>query len=322
MVPWRERPPSPSSNTPATSQPVATDAVLPESISIRRSRQGRSLPELPSWCPRLSRSVWLAVVLGLLMLAAPLVGVGFAADGSSANTASTGATELSPPAPTAAGTGGLTPSSQLTGVAGTSTAVAAPGPSLVDETVAPGIVVDLWELPLSLVVLGYHRHADEAPLTNDIRKRIFDQILATPGVHIAGIVDRTGIPRSTVRYHLRVLEDADVVDSETLQGKHRYGPAGADLAIAAAYRDAPARETLDAVDRFEPVTVTGLANELGLAPSTVSHHLDRLEEAGLVERDRDGARVLIRQGDAGPPATGTAADIGAVDGPSAGLSAE
>ncbi|KGN37910.1 ArsR/SmtB family transcription factor [Knoellia subterranea] len=41
-----------------------------------------------------------------------------------------------------------------------------------------------------------------------------------------------------------------------------------------------------------PVTTTGLASQLGLAPSTVSTHLTVLHSAGLVVRRRDGQRVL------------------------------
>ncbi|GAB1645601.1 ArsR/SmtB family transcription factor [Krasilnikovia sp. MM14-A1259] len=41
-----------------------------------------------------------------------------------------------------------------------------------------------------------------------------------------------------------------------------------------------------------PVTTTGLAATLGLAPSTVSQHLAALQEAGVVRRRRVGRRVL------------------------------
>jgi DNA-binding transcriptional ArsR family regulator len=41
-----------------------------------------------------------------------------------------------------------------------------------------------------------------------------------------------------------------------------------------------------------PVTTTGLAARTGLAPSTVSHHVAVLREAGLVASERDGMRVL------------------------------
>ncbi len=51
---------------------------------------------------------------------------------------------------------------------------------------------------------------------------------------------------------------------------------------------------LDAVARREPASVGELADELGRDPSTVTHHLKRLEEDGLVERERDGRAVVNR----------------------------
>nr|WP_269327768.1 ArsR family transcriptional regulator [Kineosporia mesophila] len=53
----------------------------------------------------------------------------------------------------------------------------------------------------------------------------------------------------------------------------------------------PARATLlRALTR--PTTTTGLADELGLAPSTVSEHLAGLLTAGVVHRRRSGRSVL------------------------------
>lgn len=161
--------------------------------------------------------------------------------------------------------------------------------SLVDRLVSGGVGV-----PLGAVLLGYSRQANAEPLANDVRRRVNARVRATPGAHIAAIVEATDVSRSTVRYHLNVLEAAGLITGEMIRGKHRYAPAGADLATAAALYDEPAREVLDSVARFEPVSVTGLADAVDRAPSTVSHHLDRLADVGLLERERAGGRVVIR----------------------------
>lgn len=131
-------------------------------------------------------------------------------------------------------------------------------------------------------------------LVNDKRRRVYGPVAASPGIHIAAIVDATGVPRSTVRYHLRVLEDAALVVGAHVGGRHRFAAEDVDLQVAAALRDEPTRSVADAISRYEPVSVTGLAAELDRAKSTVSHHVDRLEDAGLVDRQRDGGRVLLR----------------------------
>jgi DNA-binding transcriptional ArsR family regulator len=50
---------------------------------------------------------------------------------------------------------------------------------------------------------------------------------------------------------------------------------------------------------LSPTTTTGLANSVGLAPSTVSQHLSVLASAGLVRRHRVGLRVLYELEDSG-----------------------
>lgn len=161
--------------------------------------------------------------------------------------------------------------------------------SLVDRLAPGGVGV-----PIGAVLLGYSRHANAEPLANEVRRRVNERVRATPGAHIADIVEATDVSRSTVRYHLDVLEAAGLITGEMIRGKHRYGPAGEDLSTAAALYDGPAREVLDGVGRYEPVSVTGLADAVDRAPSTVSHHLDRLAEVGLLERERAGGQVVVR----------------------------
>lgn len=150
-----------------------------------------------------------------------------------------------------------------------------------------------WTPPVALLLFGYTRQADGGTLEHEIRERVFDHVRSTPGAHIAAIADGTDVPRSTVRYHLRVLEDEGLIDGATIRGRHRYAPAETDLELAAALHDEPTRAVLEAVGRFEPVSVSGIAEEIDRAPSTVAHHLDQLESAGLLSRERSNGQVDV-----------------------------
>lgn len=77
-------------------------------------------------------------------------------------------------------------------------------------------------------------------------------------------------------------------------GRHCYAPSTIDLEAAAAVRDEPVRTVADAVHRQGPTTISDLAEAVERAPSTVSHHAARLVEVGLVERQRENGRVLLR----------------------------
>jgi DNA-binding MarR family transcriptional regulator len=48
------------------------------------------------------------------------------------------------------------------------------------------------------------------------------------------------------------------------------------------------------LDHWSPVTAGALAKHLGVAPSTLTEAIDRLEAAALVERTRVGRRVELR----------------------------
>lgn len=151
-----------------------------------------------------------------------------------------------------------------------------------------------WGSPLAVLLFGYTRQADGEPLEHEVRNRLFEQVRSTPGAHIADLAAGIDVPRSTVRYHLRVLEASGLLAGATIRGRHRYGPAGTDLELAAALYDEPTRAVIEAVARFEPLSMTGLAEEIDRAPSTVAHHLDHLEDVGLLARDTSAGQTDVR----------------------------
>ncbi|MFC4356462.1 winged helix-turn-helix transcriptional regulator [Halobium salinum] len=146
-----------------------------------------------------------------------------------------------------------------------------------------------------LLVGGYSRYDDSDPLENDHRAAVFEVVGDAPGIAVSEVAKRADVSRSTARYHTRVLEAEGLVFGEKIRGKLRYFPADDEMPeLTAALADEAAAGVLFAVARRGPVSVSALAEALDRAPSTVSHHLSRLDEAGLVERERDGGAVLTR----------------------------
>jgi DNA-binding transcriptional ArsR family regulator len=142
---------------------------------------------------------------------------------------------------------------------------------------------------------GYSRYDDSDPLEHDTRQVIYGYVAENPGAHQERVADATGTPTSTVRYHVRILEEEDLVESERCMGKRRlYLATEADRALAAALADDAARAVVETVQRHEPASTSEVADAADRAPSTVSRHLSRLEDAGVVVRERDGMAVLAR----------------------------
>ena len=49
---------------------------------------------------------------------------------------------------------------------------------------------------------------------------------------------------------------------------------------------------IDALARLGAASVSDLADELGRDPSTISHHLQRLEADSIIAREREGRAVM------------------------------
>lgn len=167
-------------------------------------------------------------------------------------------------------------------------------PSLVTGLRAP---VDwgvgwFWRL---LGAFGYSRYDDSSPLDHAIRAQLFRQIVDAPGTYLSEASDNAGVPISTARHHFRILEAEHLVTGSTIRGKRRYFPIGTDdTALAAALADEAPAAALRTLFQLGPSSVTALADELDRDVSTLTHHLKRLEEAGLVEREREGRAVVNR----------------------------
>jgi len=140
---------------------------------------------------------------------------------------------------------------------------------------------------------GYSRYDDSDPLENETRANVFETIENAPGAHLSQVSDDADVARSTVRYHVRVLDEEGLVSSAKVAGKRRFYPARTEgVELAAAIEDDATAAVLNAIRRLELASGSALADELDRDPSTVSHHLSRLEDAGLVERERDGSAVV------------------------------
>lgn len=131
---------------------------------------------------------------------------------------------------------------------------------------------------------------------SDTRSRIAETVRTNPGLHFSEIVDHLDLAPGQVQYHVRRLADSGDVVADSLGGRTHYFPPS----YAAWERRALAllrRETAGDVvallleaERARPETV---AEELGIARSTLEWQLDRLVAADLVAKRRDGRRVFL-----------------------------
>lgn len=154
-----------------------------------------------------------------------------------------------------------------------------------------------WRWLPAIFLSSYSRTDDSDPLENQTRAAIYETVTKTPGVYYAKLASKMGITEETVRYHSRILASEGLVEIQKIRGRQRLYPVSItneDLRLAAALADSAAADVLGEINSQEPTTCTALADDLGCALSTIAHHIDRLEEDGLVVRKRDGSAVTIQ----------------------------
>lgn len=158
-----------------------------------------------------------------------------------------------------------------------------------------------WEL---VPIFKYSRYDESDPLENDCRRAVYETIAADPGCYLSQVSDDSSVALSTVRHHVRVLEEEGLVATAKVNGKRRYylepdseGAVGArdgtaNVELHAALAEPAKREVLETLADLESVPNGRLADELERDPSTVSHHLRALADDGLVARKRAGRSMM------------------------------
>lgn len=133
---------------------------------------------------------------------------------------------------------------------------------------------------------------DHPALELDVRREIYRLIEDTPGIHLRKIQGDLDLPYGTTTYHLRYLEDHDLISSKEDGGYKRYYASHKvgrrDKEILRLLRqEIPRRVCIHLL--VDPGQTHGeLADEFDVSPSTLSYHMKKLREAEIVEAKRSG----------------------------------
>lgn len=119
------------------------------------------------------------------------------------------------------------------------------------------------------------------------RTALLDAIRSRGGIHKSELARSVGIGWGNVGHHLRVLEEAGLVE---LEGRGKFlwvfdaslSREARDLLVAT--RPSTARRLLEFIGMSERATVGTLSHELALSKKVIRHHLGVLTKAGALER--------------------------------------
>jgi DNA-binding transcriptional ArsR family regulator len=136
---------------------------------------------------------------------------------------------------------------------------------------------------------------------------VYDLVDEVPGLHQREIARRLDLGASHAEYHLHQLAKAGLLKAEEKGGYKRYFvaveptrpvPEGAvareDRPWVGVLRQERPLEVVAHLLQEGPTQMSPLADRVGIATSTLSHHVDKLEDAGIVERYREGNQRYVR----------------------------
>lgn len=144
------------------------------------------------------------------------------------------------------------------------------------------------------------------PPEPEVRKRVHDAVRRYPGIHLRGLERQLRVSAPLVQYHVRKLAEAGFVEAHEQGGYLRFYPTdkardvrvtAQDLPLVGLLREeVPLHVALLLLDRG-PLSHGELVAAAGVAKSTLSYHLAKLAEAGVVEREPGSARVRLADRD-------------------------
>jgi DNA-binding transcriptional ArsR family regulator len=125
----------------------------------------------------------------------------------------------------------------------------------------------------------------------DAQAILLKGIEENPGIRYRELLRLTGFVNGVLSYHLLALERANVIQVNRESRMTRYYPLSVsdkESAILKFVRHEPVRKILLFILEHDMCTFNEIVDHTGKAPSTVSLHLKRLREAGI---------ILIRHGE-------------------------
>jgi predicted transcriptional regulator len=160
-------------------------------------------------------------------------------------------------------------------------------------------VIDILLYPVKLIfaILGFRivDHSNAAGVLK--RKHIYALIKASPGTSINDIANNMGLNRGTLRYHLKILETENMIESHSDHGKVRYFQNNStykekEKLVISVLQNEMTRRIISKILDEECNTNGDLALTTGVSKGTVTWYIKQLKELDLIEENQIGRSTL------------------------------
>ncbi|MBW3582460.1 MAG: winged helix-turn-helix transcriptional regulator [Euryarchaeota archaeon] len=156
--------------------------------------------------------------------------------------------------------------------------------------------VYLWPSLKVIALRAYSRVLPSALPDHPVRARLLSVVREDEGITASELLKRLDVGWGTLTHHSAALEKAGLLKSEVVGRNRHFFTAHTvrkhDTRTLALLRHPATRRALEEVSARPGVAQQELADRLGMTPAGALWHTKRLEEAGLIRRERDGRRVI------------------------------
>lgn len=154
-------------------------------------------------------------------------------------------------------------------------------------------ILGLW------CTFGFRRAQHNSLLAHPLRADIYHYIRMNPGTPFSVIAQQNGINRGTLHYHLYILLREGKISERKEGGRTTYfendGRYSTDeKKILSRLRSGTGGDICRYLAAHHGATRSEIAQWVGIAPSSVSWHLSRLKESGIVISETEGRKTLFR----------------------------
>ncbi len=136
-------------------------------------------------------------------------------------------------------------------------------------------------------------------LDNPSRSRVYAYIKTRPGAYITEIVERMGLDRGTVKYHIKTLEARHKIEAYKDGGKTRYFEnnftySEEEIKVISALQNLTNQRIVSEIIKGKCNTNIDLAREFGVSRATISWYMKNLREIGLINETKTGRKTIYR----------------------------
>lgn len=131
---------------------------------------------------------------------------------------------------------------------------------------------------------------------SETRDKVTECVRSDPGIHFNELVRTLDIAPGQVQYHMRKLVRRETLVKEALYGKTHYYPPDYnewERRSLALLRRETAADIVACLMDDSPMRPDEITEQVGIARSTLSWHIDRLAAADIVEKRRDETLLLV-----------------------------